>query len=212
MTVMRSRRTAAWLLSLPLMVVGTQVAHVVAYDVVYPNAHVRLSALIASGHGYMVGTHGYLPMLLGIAGALDLVAVGWVFAGSLRRSLQRPVPAWAFALLPLLCYSLQELVERWLAGSSLPWWMVLQPTFRVGLALQLPFALVAFLLARLLLRAGATAATRVHSPAPRPSERATLPTSWIVPRIARVASATTLALHPGRGPPLLGAAATALGT
>jgi hypothetical protein len=212
MSVMRPRRTAAWLLSLPLMVVGTQVAHVLAYDLVYPSAHVRLSALLASGHGYMVGTHGYLPMLLGIAGALDLVAVGWVFAGSLRRSLQRPVPAWTFALLPLLCYALQELIERWLAGSSVPWWMVLQPTFRVGLALQLPFALAAFLLARVLLRAGATAAGRVRAHAPRPSDRSPLPTSWLVPPITRVAGIATFTLRPARGPPAAGAAATALST
>lgn len=212
MRPMRTRRTAAWLLSLPLMVVGTQVAHVLAYDLVYPNAHVRLGALIASGHGYMVGTHGYLPMLLGIAGALDLVAVGWVFAGSVRRSLQRPVPAWAFALLPLLCFSLQELIERWLAGSPVPWWMVLQPTFRVGLALQLPFALAALLLARLLLRAGTGAGARVRHRAPRPVTRPALATGWIVPRTTRVAGITTWTLHPGRGPPAAGAAAIALGT
>ncbi len=210
MTAMRTRRVAAWLLSLPLMVLGTQVAHVVAYDLVFPNAHVRLSALLASGHGYMVGTHGYLAMLLGIAGAVDLVAVGWVFAGSFRRSLQRPVPAWAFALLPLICFTLQEFIERWLAGSPLPWWMVLQPTFRAGLALQLPFALLAFLLARLLLRAGATAAARLRRRAPRPQLLTPLPDSWLVPR--RTASrAIALSIpHPGRGPPLARAAATAL--
>jgi hypothetical protein len=212
MSAMRTRRTAAWLLSLPLMVVGTEVAHVLAYDLVYPSAHVRLSALIASGHGYMVGTHGYLPILLGIAGALDVVAVGWVFAGSVRRSLQRPVPAWAFALLPLLCYSLQELVERWLAGSSAPWWMVLQPTFRVGLALQLPFALVAFLLARLLLRASATAASGIRPGAPRPSDKPALPTNWLVPRAISLCGRSIAFSHPGRAPPAAGAAATALGT
>jgi hypothetical protein len=212
MSAMRTRRTAAWLLSLPLMVAGTQVAHVLAYDLVYPNAHVRLSALLASGHGYMAGTHGYLPMLLGIAGALDVVAVGWVFAGSVRRSLQRPVPAWAFALLPLLCYSLQELIERWLAGASAPWWMVLQPTFRTGVALQLPFALVAFLLARMLLRAGANAATHARRRAPRPPGRLALPASWLVSRTEHVADIATRIPHPGRGPPATGAAAIALGT
>ena len=91
---MRSRRAAAWLLSLPLMIAGTQVAHVLAYRWVYPNAHIRLTELLATGHGYMVGTRGYLPLVLGIVGAVDLVAAGWVFAGSVRRSMQRPVPAW----------------------------------------------------------------------------------------------------------------------
>jgi hypothetical protein len=211
MRPMRTRRVAAWLLSLPLMVVGTQVAHVVAYELVYPNAHVRLSELISSGHGYMVGSRGYLPMLLGVAGALDLVAVGWVFAGSVRRTLQRPVPAWAFALLPLLCYALQEFIERWLAGSPMPWWIVTQPTFRAGLALQLPFALLAFLLARLLLRAAGRAGTGLRQAAPRPAPSDALPRDWLVPRPSRPLSLSMATLHPGRGPPDRRAAAIALG-
>jgi hypothetical protein len=55
-------------------------------------------------------------------------------------------------LLPLLGFTLQELLERWPAGSSFPWWVVLQSTFHVGLPLQLPFAVAAYLLARLLFR------------------------------------------------------------
>jgi hypothetical protein len=140
------------------MVAGSQVAHVLAYAWVYPQAHVRLSALLASGHGYMLGAASYLPLLLGMFGAVELVAVGWVLAGTVRRSLQRPVPAWAFALLPIVGFALQEILERWLSGGSFPWWVVLQPTFGIGLALQLPFGLLAFLLARLLLRTAARAA------------------------------------------------------
>jgi hypothetical protein len=205
MTGMRRRRAAAWLLSVPLMIAGTQVAHVLAYRLVYPSLHVRLSALLATGHGYMVGTNGYLPTLLGIAGALDLVAAGWVLAGSVRRSLQRPVPAWAFALLPLLCFSLQEFLERWLAGSSFPWWTVLQPTFRVGLLLQLPFAVLAFLAARLLLHAADRAGRRLQPRAPRPvppfGSLVLVAPATITP--LRRASATT---HAGRGPPVAPAA------
>jgi hypothetical protein len=149
---------ATWLLSLPLMVAGSQVAHVLAYAWVYPNAHVRLAELLATGHSYMIGHGGELPLALGMLGAVELVGVGWVLAGTLRRSLQRPVPASAFALLPLLGFALQELFERWLSGSSFPWWVVLGPTFRIGLALQLPFALLAYLAARALLRASQQAA------------------------------------------------------
>jgi hypothetical protein len=197
---MRPRRAAAWLLSLPLMIAGTQVAHVLAYQFVYPNAHVRLTALLATGHDYMLGTRGYLPILLGMAGALDLVAAGWVLAGSLRRSLQRPVPVWAFALMPVLCFTLQEFLERWLAGSSFPWWTMLQPTFRIGLLLQLPFALLAFLAARLLLRAADRAAHSLRHRAPRPVHFG-FSVGWTaLPRglSRRRAPAIT---HPGRGPP-----------
>ena len=199
---MRSRRAAAWLLSLPLMIAGTQVAHVLAYRWVYPNAHIRLIELLATGHGYMVGTRGYLPLVLGIVGAVDLVAAGWVFAGSLRRSMQRPVPAWAFALMPLLCFTLQEFLERWLAGAPFPWWMVLQPTFRIGLALQLPFAVLAFLAARLLLRAADSAARNVarRRAAPRPVALRLLDRlgGRAAHAAGRLAPATA---HAGRGPP-----------
>jgi hypothetical protein len=154
----RRRRIAAWLLSLPLMVAGSQVAHALAYRLVYPQARVRLSALLSTGHGYLLGAAGYVPLLLGTLGAVELVAVGWVLAGSVRRSLQRPVPAWAFALLPIIGFTLQEVLERWLSSGRFPWWVVLAPTFQVGLALQLPFALLAYALARLLTRTAATAA------------------------------------------------------
>jgi hypothetical protein len=204
---MGSRRLAAWLLSLPLMIAGTQFAHVLAYRFAYPDAHVRLSQLLSSGHGYMLGSAGYLPMLLAVVGAVDLVAVGWVLAGSIRSSLQRPVPAAAFALLPVLCFTLQELVERWLSGASFPWWMVLQPTFRVGLLLQLPFAVLAFLVARLLLRAATSAGTAVRQMAPRAATRFSL-VDWLVTHAAPCNSALASFTHPGRGPPC-GAAAVA---
>ena len=40
-----------------------------------------------------------------------------------------------------------------MAGISFPWQLVLEPTFRIGLLLQIPFALAGFLLARFLLGA-----------------------------------------------------------
>lgn len=55
---MNRRRIAAWLLSLPLMVAGSQVAHALAYQWVYPQARVRLSALLSTGHGYLLGAAG----------------------------------------------------------------------------------------------------------------------------------------------------------
>jgi hypothetical protein len=199
---MRSRRAAAWLLSLPLMIAGTQVAHVLAYRWVYPNAHIRLIELLATGHGYMVGTHGYLPLVLGIVGAVDLVAAGWVFAGSLRRSMRRPVPAVAFALMPVLCFTLQEFLERWLAGAPFPWLMVLQPTFRIGLALQLPFAVLAFLAARLLLRTADSAARSAgrRRAAPRPILFGSS-IGWVVVRLTPVGRLAPATAHAGRGPP-----------
>ncbi len=199
---MRHRRLAAWLLSFPLMVGGSQVAHVLAYQWVYPNAHVRLSELLATGHAYMMGSSGLAPMLLGALGAAELIGVGWVFAGSARRSLQRPVPAGAFALMPLLGFTLQELLERWLAGAPFPWWIVLQPTFRVGLLLQLPFALIAFLVARLLLRATEQAGRALRPRAQRPALGSSS-VHWHVLNVWRPRPAALAVGHAGRGPPRL---------
>jgi hypothetical protein len=130
------------------MVVGTQVAHVIAYRIAYPEATVRWRELVLTGHDYT----SYAPHALGVIAAMQIVGLGAVVADACRRSRPQPVPAWAFALLPPLGFALQEVTERWVAGASDAWLVVQEPTFRIGLALQLPFALLAFLLARLLLR------------------------------------------------------------
>lgn len=199
-----SRRSAAgWLLMLPLMVAGTQFAHVLAYRIVYPEAHVRLRELASTGHGYM----GYLPLLLGIASAVELVAFGSLVADGMRRRRRLALSPWAFALLPPLGFVLQEFLERRLAGASFPWWMVLQPTFRIGLLLQLPFALAAFLVARLLSRVADRVASALRREPHRPVQ--------VGVRLRWAAAATWLPRpgvlgdgHAGRGPPFAASPAT----
>jgi hypothetical protein len=205
---MRGRRVTAWLLSFPLMVVGSQVAHVFAYRWVYPNARIRLSELLATGHSYM-GSPSYAPMLLGFVFAAELVAAGCVLIGALRRSRQRTVPAWAFALLPMLGFTLQEFIERWLSGSPFPWWMVLQPTYRVGLLLQLPFALVAYLVARLLLRAADRVGRILRGAVARPA-LISVSLRWVAPQVDPPRRGGLADEHSGRGPPRLAAAVAAL--
>ena len=164
---MGRRRAAAWLVSLPLMAVGSQLAHALAYRWVYPNAHLRLRELLATGHGYL--DHGSLvAMALGGVFAIEAVGLGWTLMGSVRRSAPRPVPAVAFALLPLLSFAAQELTERWLASGSFPLWTFGQPTFRAGELLQLPVGLAVFLVARLLLRAAQRAGRILWVAAPQP--------------------------------------------
>jgi hypothetical protein len=150
MWLVRRRSLTVWLLALPLMVAGSQFAHAAAYRFVYPAAHVRVEELLSTGHGYM-GYPGYLPMLLGLGLAAEVVWLGTVLLGAARGPVARRagrISPWLFAALPLLGFTLQELLERWLSGTGFPWWMVLQPTFRVGLALQIPFAVAAYLVAR----------------------------------------------------------------
>lgn len=142
------RRGFAWLVAVPLMLAGSQVAHVLAYRIVYPQARVRLHALIETGHGYM----GALPLVLGVGGAIVALSFVASVADAARGRRVRALPAWAFALLPVLGFAIQEYLERWLAWGFLPWYAGLQPTFLVGIALQLPFGALAYLAARLLLR------------------------------------------------------------
>jgi hypothetical protein len=145
---MARRRAAAWFLAIPLMLVGSQVAHALAYRIVYPVAQLRAQELLATGHGYLAWT----PRILAVALALVALMLANLVLDGRRGGRPRSVPAWAFASLPALAFSAQEFIERLLETHSLPWWMVEQPTFRVGLALQVPFGLVAFLVARVLLR------------------------------------------------------------
>jgi hypothetical protein len=167
MAAMRRRRVAAWLVSLPLMAVGSQIAHALAYRWVYPSSQLRLRELLATGHGYM--DHGsFVPMLLGAVFAIEAVALSWTLVGTVRRRAARPVPAAAFALLPLLAFACQELTERWLETGSFPWWTFGQPTFRAGELLQLPVGIVVWLVARLLLAAAREAAQILCVAAPQP--------------------------------------------
>jgi hypothetical protein len=193
-----SRRFAPWLLSVPLMVAGTQVAHAFDYRIVYPNAHVRLHALVETGHGYF----GYAPFLAGIGGALELVAFVWILSCAVRARRPTHVPPWAFALLPPLAFVIQEIAERWVAAGSFPWWAVLQPTFGAGLLLQLPFAFLAYLLARLLMRAARRVAPvlRGASGRPAPARPALV---WLPVAPLQAAGRVLAGGHLARGPPLV---------
>ncbi len=204
MRLMRWRRVAAWLLAIPLMVAGSQVAHVFAFRLVYPQAQVRLAALLATGHGYMVGYPAFLPLLFGVLGGTLLLGFVWGVGCDLcRGGGDAAVPAWAFGLLPPLGFAIQEFLERWFMGVSFPWQVVLEPTFRVGLLLQLPFALVAYLVARLLLRVaehvGRVLGRRRERGVRRPRGVGALAPCGLlfVPRLPVLAAG-----HAERGPPL----------
>jgi hypothetical protein len=191
------RRSLPWLLSIPLMLGGTELAHWLAFRLVYPNAWDRAQALQQSGHGYF----GWLPLACGIGAALlvsGLFLHGQdVSAG--RRPVVGPGALYRFAALPPLAFALQEHLEQLLHTGSITG-VALEPTFMLGLALQLPFALAAYLLARLLLglaeRVGgaltrSVSARRVASAAPRLPRFAPVPL-----RVPALAGG-----HAERGPP-----------
>ena len=184
------RRGLAWALTLPFVLLGTQAAHALAYELVYPQADLRV--LLATGHGYLT----YLPLALALAGAVALAALCVAAVDAARGRPARKLPAWAFALLPPAMFAAQEVLELSLHTGTFGWRALLAPTFVPGLALQLPIALAAYVAARLLLR---TAERVGYALAP---QRVVHPTFQLVaPPAATTARARNVAGCSSRGPP-----------
>ena len=130
-----------WLLSLSLMGGGSLCAHGLAYRIAVPDP-----AFTKGAHSYLAAAPAFLALCLTVSLA---ALVGFAVAGARGERLQ-PAPAWVFALLPPLGFALQEHLERLLHDGSFPLLAALEPTFLVGLLLQLPFALAALAAARAL--------------------------------------------------------------
>ena len=168
--------------SLPLAAAGTLAGHAAGYALVGSSRRDELA------HGYL----SYAPQFLALCLAVVVLALTLRATGRLRGT----PAAWPFALIPPLAFLAQELIERLAAG--LPAHAVLEPAVYVGLAAQLPVALIGFLAARALLRVTDEAARvlanpPVFTPGPMP--------------LALPASASLLAAVPlafdrlGRAPP-----------
>ena len=193
------RRCLAWLVAVPLMLAGSEAAHVLAYRIAYPAVPARLHVLLVTGHGYM----RWLPLAFGVAGAVVALSLLAAAADAARGRRTRGLPAWAFALLTPLAWIVQEHLELLLHTGVFPWHEVGRPTFLPGLALQLPFAAIAYLAARLLLRVaeeGGRAVARVAPPRWRVVAAAAVAPAC-EPRLPRIAVISRGLAK--RGPPLL---------
>jgi hypothetical protein len=136
-------RRAAWLISLPLAVASWLGAHCFAYWLVSPGAAHQMGLHTESGHEYL----GYIPALGLWALALILAGLVLCVGEALRGHRPAQPPLRLFALLPPVGFAVQEHLERFLGTGGIPHDLVTEPTFVVGLALQLPFALGALLVA-----------------------------------------------------------------
>jgi len=126
------RRTLLAIVALPVVASGIFLAHAAAY---------RLLGAPSEGvHGYLA----HVPQLLTLLTLPALLA-----AAVAGRS--RTPKAWPFAVAALSTFVIQEHLERLAHTGQLPF-LLDRPVFLLGLALQLPFALVAWLGARWLLR------------------------------------------------------------
>lgn len=198
---MRGRRLP-WLLALPLMAAGSIAAHAVGYVLAPPRGADGEVGELAGVHERGSGGYaGQAVLWLGLIAALIVVVGLRVSVSRLRGRESRGLAAGGFFLLPLLAYSAQELSERLLNAESSPFDAALEPRFLLGLALQLPFAAVAFLLGWLLLRAGRRLIRFLEQRLPRlralPA-RLPKPATLAAPRVRPLSRG-----HPLRGPPLL---------
>jgi hypothetical protein len=191
------RRSLAWLVAVPLMLAGSQVAHMLAYRIVYPQASIRLHALVETGHGYMSA----LPLMLGVTAAVVTLSLAASVVDAARGRGIGSVPPWAFALLPVVGFAFQEYLERWLAWGFFPWHAAEEPTFIIGIALQLPFGALAFLAARFLLRTAKRLGRRLSASPPR---RRPVPSPLLIPAAQPLPPLPSLLSRRlgRRGPPL----------
>jgi hypothetical protein len=188
------RRALAWLLAVPLVLGGAQLAHAVDYWLIAPDGHERSELLAGTGHGYF----SYLPFAVALLGGLlvaAFVAVSWD-AG--RGGTAAPLDRWPLALLPFATFVLQEHLERHLHDGAFPWHAAGDPTFALGLVLQIPFAVAAYFAARLLLRAAdALGRLRTTKPSLRAAAESALPV-LVADLVRRHPLADG---HSSRGPP-----------
>jgi hypothetical protein len=193
------RRLLAWLVALPVMVVGSQVVHGVAYWWAYPQVDVRIAVLRHTGHGYLA----YAPIVLAFLFAVEAVAFTIAVVDWARGRPLRSLPPSAFVLVPLIGFAVQEYLERFLMLGVFPWWAALEPSFWRGLVLQIPIGLIAFAIFRLL-RGTATVVGRFvggrRRPLPRSAggllARLPRPSLGLFVRVAPLAGAAA-----GRAPP-----------
>ncbi|MCY4085615.1 MAG: hypothetical protein OXG37_01695 [Actinomycetia bacterium] len=184
----------AWLLALPLIAASSQVAHWLAYRLAEPDAHARAHELAQTGHGYT----GVLRLAVIVSLCLLVALLAANTRDALRGRARLRVERWPFVLVPVVGFAVQELVERLAVGGE-ALGTIGHPAVLIGFALQLPIALAAYALGRLLLAASELIAVALQAP-PRERARrtpaATIPAEPLLASISPLASCKT-----PRGPP-----------
>ncbi len=108
-----------------------------------------------------------LPVILGLLGALLFGAMVLFVRCTTRGRRSRSVPSWLFVALPVAAWPVQEALERLVHAEGFGLHAALDPSLLLGMALQIPFGIAAFLLARLLLGALVKACAVLSGRAPR---------------------------------------------
>jgi hypothetical protein len=130
------RRHLAWPIALPLAVIGSLAGHSIGYRAALPAAHERDSVLASSGHGWLE----YAPLIVGLCSVAVVLAF---VAAVIGRERSRNVQLKLIAAIPPLTFVAQEFLERYLHDGSFSWGLLVSMPFVLGLAAQVPFALLA---------------------------------------------------------------------
>ena len=169
------RRALIWLLTLPFAAASILAGHGAAYALT--------GAAPDAFHGYLE----HAPQVVAVLALLGLL--GLAREGRARSTSFVPVAALAAA-----GFTCQEHLERVLHTGELPL-LLTSPAFWLGLALQLPFAAVVWLVARRIARSRGSVT------------RARPPRLALLPLVLHAARVTVLGARPagvaiGRSPPL----------
>lgn len=189
------RQRVAVIVAVPIACVGSLVAHQLDYAIQAPDAVVRAQLLASSGHGYL----RHLPLIVAACVAAALIGVVLDVVPSGSASAGR-VTAWPLALVAPLAFTIQEHLERFLHDGVFPAHLFLQPVFLIGLALQVPFALFAWGVARTLLLAARRMASSLRGRVRQPTRRDPAAVRLSVAR--RVRRSILASRVVGRAPPL----------
>ena len=192
------RERLAWLVTVPIAVVGGESAHALA-NIVFGAPGGGRAELFQGGPGA-----GALPLLASLVVAAILAGLAGRATGAWSTS--HPAAArLPFALLAPALYVVQEHAETVLRTGAAPLGTLLEPTFLPGLLLQIPFALAAYAIARALVRLAdgvrALVASRRRKPRRPGASVSRRPTLAAPPR-----SEAHRWAHSGRAPPPVTAA------
>ena len=188
------RRRIALAVAAPIAVMGSLAAHQISYALQAPAPAVRAFLLATTGHGYL--TH--LPMVIAVCAVTVILGVALELTSAWERGPR--AAGWQLALVAPLAFALQEHLERFVHTGALPTHLVLEPWFWFGMALQIPFALLAWGLAGTIL----VAARTVHAQLRRRARPRTLPAGASTPRpraVLRVRIRPVATPLLGRAPP-----------
>jgi hypothetical protein len=177
------RHRLAWFSTAPLMVGGLLAGHTLGYRLAIPDAHARAEALAHTGHGYLA----YAPLALTVCLASLVAALVVRAVAAFKGKPTRPAASPAIVLLSPLAFVTQELAERLLYSGQVSWAAVAEPVFLAGLALQLPFALAALLLAWALDSIAIEVGRVLAAAEPRPVTSAFAPAPARIPSAPRTA-------------------------